>query len=552
MKKTFKTIFSVMMIGCATTGQAQNWTSAIEDGLPAPGIDYCRPLDATTSGINFIGGQFTGTVYFGAASTITLTSSGTDAFLTRLISVTSGASWAVKIGGTGNEAIKKVELAGSSVLVYGTTSGSSVTFNGTSGSPVTLTGLSGAFLARYTSTGVLTWAVPYTGNVSDMNYVPSTGRLFTIGADATFPNKTRIRSVDATTGSVLYDVLSTNTGGSTANKGIAGDASGNCYILVDGTVNFMTPTSPTVTLSTAALDMVLMKLNANLTYTTHLKIGNSASTVVERCKDVDCSGTGDVYITGTYAGGTTYMDGVSSFSLTNTGNADLFLAKYTNSLTPVWATKIGGAGNDLPLAMSLDPNTHPFLVVQNEATNSVMVDPCSLSSYTSTASGFDNKWYMVKYLPTGVIEWSAAPLAIDATALPVAVQGQNSAANIFGYNLQQTDFGSTSLVGAGSIYIARASKLSGCKPAGATGIEESELENALSVYPNPTRGEFIIQVTGDDINVSISMIDNMGKQVLNLNDVKDGKINIEHLANGIYFYTIHKNGNTYRGKIVKE
>ncbi|MES2134176.1 MAG: T9SS type A sorting domain-containing protein [Bacteroidota bacterium] len=553
MRKTSKLILSCVLTGWAACSQAQTWNSAIEDGLPAPGTDNCRPLDATTSGNSFIGGYFTGTVYFGAASTITLTSTGTDAFLTRLISVTSGASWAVKISGTGSEAIRKVELAGSSVIVYGTTTASSVTLNGTSGSPVTLTGLSGAFLAKYTSAGVISWAVPYAGNVSDMAFVPSSGRLYTIGADASSPNKTRIRSVNGTTGAVLYDVLSTNTGLSTVNKGIAGDASNHCYILVDGRTDFKLPSSSTITLS-GAYDMVLMKLDTNLTYQSYLKIGNSGTTD-EMAKDVDCSGTGDIYITGSYANGTAYMDGVGTgtVNLSNGGGTDLCLAKYTNSLTPVWAKSISGAGGDIPLAMSLDPNSsNPFLLVQNQATNSVMVDPCSSSLYTSATSGFDNKWYVIKYTSTGTIDWSAAPVAIDATALPVAVQGQNTSANIFGYNLQQTDFGSTSLVGSGSIYIARASKLLGCKPAGTTGIEESELENTLSVYPNPTKGEFIIPVTGDDINVSISMVDNMGKQVLNLNDVKTGKINIEHLANGIYFYTIHKNGNAYRGKIVKE
>ncbi|MES2134175.1 MAG: T9SS type A sorting domain-containing protein [Bacteroidota bacterium] len=549
MKKTFKTIFSAMMIGCATAGQAQNWTSAIEEATPIGG-GACTPLDATTSGINYMGGYFSGSVIFGA--TTISSSGGSDAFLMKF-TTSGGASWVTKISGTGADAIKKVESMGADVLVYGTSATSSATFYSTNGASTTIPSLGGAFLARYNSSGVLVWAVPYAANVADMAYTSSSGRLYTIGADAGSPNKTRIRSVKVATGAVLYDVLSTNTGLSTTNKGIAADASNHCYILVDGRTDFKLPSSSSIALSTTALDMVLMKLDTNLTYQAHLKIGNSGTTN-ETAKDVDCSSAGDVYITGTYESGTTYMDGVGTgtVNLSNGGGIDLFLAKYNTSLAPQWAKSISGTGGDIPLALSLDPNSDPFLLAQNKQYNTVVIEPCYLTPYVSVSGAFDNKWYMVKYIrATGDVDWSATPLVMDPNALPIAVQGQNGAGNIFGYSSMQTDFGSYSAYGGSFIYLARATKLI-CKPAVVTGIEEGEQGNTLSVYPNPTKGEFIIPITKDDINVSISMVDNMGKQVLNLNDVKNGKINIEHLANGIYFYTIHKNGNAYRGKIVKE
>lgn len=81
--------------------------------------------------------------------------------------------------------------------------------------------------------------------------------------------------------------------------------------------------------------------------------------------------------------------------------------------------------------------------------------------------------------------------------------------------------------------------------------QTSEEEKSV-VYPNPTTGELIIPVHENDINVSISIIDNLGKQVMSLNNPKNDKVNIEYLTNGIYFYTIQKNGKVYRGKIIKE
>lgn len=82
--------------------------------------------------------------------------------------------------------------------------------------------------------------------------------------------------------------------------------------------------------------------------------------------------------------------------------------------------------------------------------------------------------------------------------------------------------------------------------------ETNEDYPSLEVYPNPTKGELIIPVTEDDTNVSVRIIDNLGKEVLSLSDLKDGNISIEKLTAGIYFYTIQKNGEVYRGKVVKE
>jgi hypothetical protein len=74
----------------------------------------------------------------------------------------------------------------------------------------------------------------------------------------------------------------------------------------------------------------------------------------------------------------------------------------------------------------------------------------------------------------------------------------------------------------------------------------------LNVFPNPTKGELIIPISEDDTNVSIRIMDNLGKEVLHLTDIKNGNITIENLTAGIYFYTIQKNGEVYRGKVVKE
>lgn len=82
--------------------------------------------------------------------------------------------------------------------------------------------------------------------------------------------------------------------------------------------------------------------------------------------------------------------------------------------------------------------------------------------------------------------------------------------------------------------------------------EKAEDYTTLDIYPNPTKGELIIPVTEDDGQVSIRIMDNLGKEVYTTSDVGNGRITIEKLTAGIYFYTIRKNGEIYRGKVVKE
>lgn len=555
MRKTFKTILSCVLFGCVASSHAQDWTIAAETGFPGPsGGSSCVPLDATTSTFIFTAGYFLGSVEFG--STVLTSSGGTDAFLTRL-SGSGVPSWAIKASGVSGDAFKKVEVAGANVFVYGTAASGSITFYGTSGAPVTLSVPGGGFLAKYTSAGVFLWAIPYAGTITDMAYSPASQRLHTIGVSDVSVFKTRIKTFNGTTGALLYDVTSTNTGYSSGNKSIAVDASGYCYILVDVSAGaFSVPGQPsTVILAATGQDLVLMKLDATLSYVTSKIIGNPGSTT-EYPRDVDCSPAGIIYITGTYENGTTYMDGVSnpSFNLTNVGGLDLFLAKYDSNLATQWARKIAGGGPDVPLFMALDQNSEPYLLVQNKQYNSVTINPCPMSPpYTSAPISFDNKWYMVKYTSGGIIDWSASPLVEHVNAMPVGIKPSPTFASIIGYSYLATDFGSTSLLGDGSIYVVQASKMA-CKPGVATGIEESGSENELAVYPNPTAGLIQVTLNDDDKNVQVTITDNLGKQVMTTNNLEtsQGELNVESLPAGIYFYTIIKNNVSYKGKIVKQ
>ena len=91
-------------------------------------------------------------------------------------------------------------------------------------------------------------------------------------------------------------------------------------------------------------------------------------------------------------------------------------------------------------------------------------------------------------------------------------------------------------------------------------VSEKEFFNAeLSVYPNPSKGDFNINVSANDLieNYSVLVFNSLGKQVYyqknvsSTNSVKHN-INISTMPAGIYFVSFNYNNNTISRKIVIE
>lgn len=96
--------------------------------------------------------------------------------------------------------------------------------------------------------------------------------------------------------------------------------------------------------------------------------------------------------------------------------------------------------------------------------------------------------------------------------------------------------------------------------ASTTNIVLEDKNNLVSVYPNPFNNVFTIsyQIKGES-TVSIKIVDNQGKEVSLLanKDLKSKgmhqvNFNAEHLARGIYYYTIETDEYFKDGKIIKQ
>lgn len=91
------------------------------------------------------------------------------------------------------------------------------------------------------------------------------------------------------------------------------------------------------------------------------------------------------------------------------------------------------------------------------------------------------------------------------------------------------------------------------RQAGATGIKTLSKANAmLNIYPNPTSGEFVLELTGSDLKENTVFIYNMmGQKVFEQQMLNNGKqtLDVSHLANGTYFVKVNSEAGYAHKKI---
>ena len=90
---------------------------------------------------------------------------------------------------------------------------------------------------------------------------------------------------------------------------------------------------------------------------------------------------------------------------------------------------------------------------------------------------------------------------------------------------------------------------------GSTPIKTSDKENDLLVYPNPANNILSFEFSGDiNTNTQIIIYDIFGKEIIHRDFSQKRLINmdINSLANGIYFYKVYYNMSMESGKFIKQ
>lgn len=290
----FAAISFSLFCSLPSSGQSINWVKT----AGSVSDDNGEGIQVDAAGNLYVLGHFSApSALFG---TTTLSTSGTGTYLTKY-SNSGGFAWARKISDTNlrDGSSLKTDAAGNSYLT--TTFTGSVTLGGRT---LTSNGAADILIAKYNNNGDVVWA--------------------------------------------------TKAGGSAADKGnsIAIDAAGNSYLA--GSFQGAATFGSTVLSSQGSLDAFVAKLNPDGSFAWAQQAGGTGA---DEGTGAVVDASGNVYITGNFAG----TLALGSTRLASSGGQDIFLAAYSNSGSLTWAQKAGGAGADKVTSLALDAGNNLYL-----------------------------------------------------------------------------------------------------------------------------------------------------------------------------------------------
>ncbi len=306
------------------------------------------------------------------------------------------------------------------------------------------------YIVKYDSLGNVLWAVhdgTGSGNAYGKDiFVDPLGNIYITGdfhGTATFGSTTLSISNNALAGLFVVKYNAAGTlqwavhGECTSTIGvtsIARDLSGNLYI----TGHFSdTATFGSTVLTNYALNVFVVKYNSAGTVQWGVKGGPTfypANGV-----DIAIDLSGNIYVTGYFSQGSAIF---GTFTLPNSGSADLFVVKYDPSGTVLWAVKGGGALSDRGASIDLDGIGNIYVAG--------MFEGFALFGSTTLSSNGNDDILVVKYNSSGAVLWANNfGGSLDEWASVIKTDGSGNS-YIIGEFWGSINFGSTAFTSSGN------------------------------------------------------------------------------------------------------
>jgi hypothetical protein len=548
MKKIF--ITTLALASFATFAQVPtNYAWAKKAG--GTGTEEGKAITADGLGNIFVGGFYKATATFGSLPAITAVANH-DAFVAKYDSL-GNALWVQSVGGSDIDEIYGVssDALGNvyAVGVYGTAISAGTT-------TLTSAGSIDFFVAKYTAAGSLSWIKSYGSVNSEYGYAIDTdadGNSYIAGK---FNTSTTLGGVSLTavgqddifilkmdsTGAVSWAKRAGSTSSDFA-KGIARDGAGNIYITgnFSGTATFYGITNVTLTTS-GQWDAFVAKYDATGNALWARKGGGSNH---DHGLAIDADVDGNAVITGYLQSTSANFNGVT---LTNSGNWDVFIARFNTSGTQTWAKRYGAAQYDYAYAVNVDKNkqiyftggfgtTVPFGTFTLTSTNSTTEDLFITKLDTLGAV----LWAMKAGAPAGEYTWGNA-ISSDQFGGVYATGSFEGTAS----------FGTASLSSAGGDE-AYGEDIFVCKidqAAITTALASQAGTTGIKIYPTLTSGKVRIEA-GEEI-LSVKVYDDGGREVSSYAPIHNETFDLQ-LSNrpqGIYFVQVVTSGSSSLQKLI--
>jgi hypothetical protein len=547
MRKLFSFfIFFICILNCPAYAQAPNW----EWAKAASGVVTEKSICVDAAGNSYVTGFFQVSATFGSITLTNTSGSGLNLYLVKYNSW-GGVVWAHNAGGhSGNEGEAvavddsgNVYLTGyfTDTIVFGST-----TF-------ITSSSYGAAFLVKYNSAGNVIWAkqlgtgsgnggtiphsvaIDYSGNIFVTGYfrTPSTtfGTVILNSADNGVSEDIFLVKCDPS-GNVLWAKMAGSTNGAISNS-VTTDNSGNSYITGWFVSHSLTFGFSTIT-NNGNYNSFLARYDPNGNVVWAKGFGGG---VTDYANSVSANSAGYCYVIGSmWSSSITIGTHTITNSDTTENTSDIFLIKFAPNGTAVWARSAGTVGiHDYGNAVVSDSIGNAY-IAGFFGDSSITFG----SSTTNTLNGYSNI-YVTAYNSVGAVVWTKAvgDAAWDeATSIAVNHSGD---CYITGYTTSSSlAFGSIIVnnpaAPGGEFYIAKTGE--------EAGIHSITTENNISIFPNPSNGNFQLEIKDEKFssrneNAEIEIYDVLGNTVFK-SVIPNSQIEIDLSANakGIYMYRV--------------
>ncbi|WP_201568449.1 Ig-like domain-containing protein [Imperialibacter sp. 75] len=384
------------------------------------------------SGNVYTTGLFLGTADFDpGAGESTLTSSGSeDVFITKLNS-SGGLVWAKKVGGTSSDKGLSIVVDASSNVYVSGTFGGIVDFDpGAGTSNMTATSSTDLYVLKLDASGNYAWAkrwgsnlgvtpiglaVDASGNVytggSFVNIVDLDPGAGTVNVNTGLSNVTHtfLVKLNASGNYVIGKRLGVTNYGIVNSSAMEMDASNNIILTgifgnlnsgVNGTNVDFDPDAGVSELDAANGAYFIAKYNSSLSY-----VWAVHSPSVQNTTAMHIDGSGNLLVTGYFAGAKDFDPGVGETNLTPVGNEDAYVFKLNSLGEFQWAKNFGSTLSDYGYAVTSDAvgNVYVTGVFWGTTVNDFDPGPAVVALPTGT-NGYDG--FIVKLNASGDYQWA--------------------------------------------------------------------------------------------------------------------------------------------------
>jgi len=330
--------------------------------------------------------------------------------------------------------------------------------------------------------------------------------------------------------------------------GIKTDTDGNLYLGGHFLNKIYPDPSKTTTYHTApegTTDLFFIKWDANGNYVWSKSFGGTSYDVFGSLEIEPA--TNSIYISGDFFGTVDFnMNPSNKKILSTTGNNDGFLAKYDAAGNCEWAKQIGGAGQDKVQLISLDALGNVFIGGQFAKT--INFD-AGVSNVSFTSAG-NSDAFIAKLDNKGNFKWAKqiGGLGWDWTGGIGAIRDGNVfATGVFTFDASIGFTGEPlTAVGGREVWMFKSSLT--------TDVKGIKLDANISIFPNPTLGQTLINLNKEFSDITVTVRNLMGAEIYNKNYRNVSKISLNLQGeSGLYFVDLKdNNGKLQTLKVVKK